>query len=84
MACGPAMAQDSASPLLPTTHDGKPVKEKKICRSDTETGSMIVNKTCHTKLEWQAIDAKTQYGTDRYGLSMTGPQAAATFNTRNH
>jgi predicted secreted protein len=47
----PAMAQtDTAAP--------KPVKEKKVCRREAVTGSIIGTRSvCHTKTEWAAIDA---------------------------
>ncbi len=31
-------------------------KEKKICRADVNTGSIMPKRTCHTKPEWDAID----------------------------
>lgn len=43
----------------------KPVKEKKICRRETTTGSIIgARSTCHTKSEWAAIDAANARSTD--------------------
>jgi predicted secreted protein len=35
----------------------KPVKEKKICRQEDVTGSIMMARTCHTKEEWAQIDA---------------------------
>lgn len=35
----------------------KPVKEKKICRQEDVTGSIMMARTCHTKEEWAEIDA---------------------------
>lgn len=44
---------DTASP--------KPaVKEKKICHTDGDTGSIVPKRTCHTKAEWDAIAAQEQ------------------------
>ncbi|MDB5677056.1 hypothetical protein [Sphingomonas bacterium] len=50
----PVLAQDgpAAAP--------KPVREKKICRSEISTGSILRATTCHTKAEWAAIDARNQ------------------------
>lgn len=43
----------------------KPVKEKKICRRETTTGSIIgARSTCHTKSEWAAIDTANARSTD--------------------
>ena len=33
-------------------------KEKKICRKDVATGSVMVKKTCRTKAEWDALAAQ--------------------------
>jgi len=35
----------------------KPVKEKKICRQEDVTGSIMMARKCHTKGEWARIDA---------------------------
>lgn len=51
--------------------DPKPPKEKKICRSDTPTGSFIAKRTCHTAAEWQAIDG-TNAGNARAMLDHVG------------
>ena len=34
-----------------------PPKEKKICRSEVMTGSIMPKSICHTKAEWAQIDA---------------------------
>lgn len=40
---------------------GKAAKaDKKICRSDTPTGSIMPRSICHTRAEWEAIDAANQ------------------------
>jgi hypothetical protein len=33
-------------------------KEKKICRADVATGSIMPKRTCHTKAEWAVIDGQ--------------------------
>lgn len=51
----PAMAQ--TAPASDTVAP-KPVKEKKVCRREAVTGSIIGTRSvCHTKTEWAAIDA---------------------------
>ena len=32
-----------------------PVKEKKICRSEASTGSIMTKRVCHTQAEWNAL-----------------------------
>jgi len=36
----------------------KPVKEKKICRQEDVTGSIMRARICHTKEEWVQIDTE--------------------------
>jgi hypothetical protein len=54
----PAAATDEATP--------KPAKEKKICRrGDAPTGSILgASVTCHTKSEWDKIDAANSRNVD--------------------
>ena len=56
----PALAQDATQ--APAA--AKPVKEKKVCRYETPTGSNIPVSTCHTKTEWAQIDSAQQAYTD--------------------
>ncbi|WP_375382097.1 hypothetical protein [uncultured Sphingomonas sp.] len=50
-----------ASPVV--AKDKKPVDpNKKICRTDTNTGSIMPKSTCHTAAEWAAIDHSTGAG----------------------
>ncbi|THD36007.1 MAG: hypothetical protein E7773_08670 [Sphingomonas sp.] len=54
----PAVAGDSPD-------SAKPAKEKKICRRETVTGSIVPFKTtCHTKSEWASIDAENARAVD--------------------
>ena len=49
----PAIAQTGSDVPAP-----KPVKEKKICRREAQTGSILGSPSvCHTKAEWDKIDA---------------------------
>ena len=45
-----ASAQPAAAPE-------KPKAEKKICRRDVATGSIMAMRTCRTQTEWSQIDA---------------------------
>ena len=58
----PAMAQtDPASDAVAP----KPVKEKKICRREAQTGSILGGPSiCHTKAEWAKIDAANAQNAD--------------------
>lgn len=56
----PALAQDSTGNTPAPIAADKPVKEKKVCRREADTGSNIPHSTCHTRAEWTAIDAQTQ------------------------
>ncbi len=42
-----------------------PLKEKRICRETTPTGSRLPKRTCRPKSEWAAIDRLTQEQADR-------------------
>jgi hypothetical protein len=44
---GSALAEDAPAPP----------KEKKVCRSEAVTGSIMARSTCHTKTEWEQIDS---------------------------
>jgi predicted secreted protein len=55
----PAVAQ-TAEPAAPP-----PPKEKKSCRREAVTGSIVsVRAVCHTKSEWAAIDADNAKNAD--------------------
>lgn len=43
----------------------KPAAEKKICKRETATGSIMSRATCRTKAEWDAITAQSQADRDR-------------------
>ncbi|HWK37081.1 hypothetical protein [Sphingomonas sp.] len=47
--------------------DGKSAAtaDKKICRREVATGSVMAKVTCHTKAEWDAITARGQNDLDR-------------------
>jgi hypothetical protein len=45
-----AIAQDA-----PAADPATPVKEKKICRAETATGSVMAKRVCRTKAEWARL-----------------------------
>lgn len=45
-----ALAQDA-----PAADPAVPVKEKKICRAETATGSVMARRVCRTKAEWARL-----------------------------
>ena len=59
----PAVAQTAPATDTPAP---KPIKEKKICRrGDAPTGSILgAAVTCHTKTEWDKIDAANSRNVD--------------------
>ena len=58
----PAVAQTATT----TDSAPKPVKEKKICRREAQTGSILGSSAiCHTKAEWAKIDAQNSDNADR-------------------
>lgn len=48
---GSTVSAAPASPPISAT----PIKEKLICIDDTETGTLISKRVCHTKTQWKAI-----------------------------
>jgi hypothetical protein len=58
----PAVAQTAPSTDSSTP---KPVKEKKICRREAQTGSILGSPSvCHTKADWAKIDAANAANAD--------------------
>lgn len=53
-----ALAQEK--PATPPT----PPREKKICRSQIVTGSIMRQSTCHARAQWAEIDAVNQRNAD--------------------
>lgn len=43
----------------------KPAKEKAICKSLVATGSIMSRRVCHTKAEWDVIEAQSRADLDR-------------------
>lgn len=56
-------ALSCSSPAIAQTAAAEPVKEKKICRRQEVTGSILgLRAVCHTKSEWQRIDRDDENG----------------------
>lgn len=63
-----AQAQTAPSNAAPTPVTAKPVKEKRICRSEEVTGSFVTKRICHSKSEWLAIDEDQHNSVDTAAL----------------
>lgn len=62
----PAFAKDEAT-------GGSAPKEKKICRTENVTGSLIgKRRVCLTQAEWDKVAADTKKNLDEYGSRMGG------------
>jgi hypothetical protein len=69
----PALAiQDNTA--TPAADGAKPVKPKKICRQDVDTGSIMTVSTCHTREEWAEIDKANQGQGDRALQNLHAPR----------
>jgi hypothetical protein len=55
-----ALAADSPATIPVATNQPKTTEasEKKICRSDHSTGSIIPKRVCHTQAEWDQMEAE--------------------------
>jgi hypothetical protein len=60
-----ALALLTAPALADEPNAATPAPAKKICRSESATGSIMVRRICRTKSEWAEIDAQTAKSTDR-------------------
>jgi hypothetical protein len=59
----------AAPPAEPAAAAEKPAKEKKICRREEETGSIMPTRICHTKDEWVRIDAANQKAVEQFSAA---------------
>ena len=57
-----AMAEPQAAP--PPATPQAPAAQKKICRTDPSTGSILPRRTCRTAVEWQQWDAANRKALD--------------------
>jgi len=67
------MAQDTSAAAAPEA------PEKKICRREVTTGSVMARVTCRTKAEWDAISARS-----RSDLERQAAQERARANVQNN
>ena len=70
---GPVYAQTA-----PTDPAVKPVKEKKICRREIATGSMMAKNVCHSKAEWAALDQTNDAKIDNFKNGLNQGSAGPT------
>lgn len=63
-----ALAAQTAA-AEPAASSEKPAKEKKICRREEETGSLMASRICHTKDEWVRIDAANQKAVEQFSTA---------------
>ncbi len=55
----PASADQNAT-AQPQAQRGTVDAQKKICRQDVQTGSIMPKRTCKTQAEWDALTARSQ------------------------
>ena len=60
----PALAQSTEAALA--AQKGEPAKEKKVCRRDVATGSIMPRRICLTKAQWAEIGEQSQDSVDRF------------------
>ena len=63
LAQAPSPAAASAAPAA------KPEKEKKICRREETTGSIMPTRICHTKDEWVQIDEANAHAAEQFNAA---------------
>jgi hypothetical protein len=63
---GALFAQAATPATAPAAAAEKPAKEKKMCRREEETGSIMPTRICHTKEEWVQIDDANQKAADQF------------------
>jgi hypothetical protein len=63
------LAQDASPAPATAAAPAKPEKEKKICRREETTGSIMATRICHTKEEWVAIDKANQAAADQFSAA---------------
>ncbi|SKB40325.1 hypothetical protein [Sphingopyxis flava] len=62
LAGAPAAAQAAAPDKASAD---KPDADKKICKREIATGSIMSRRTCHTKAEWDQLEARGKADLDR-------------------
>jgi hypothetical protein len=76
-----ALAIGMSAPVLAKDEDkasGATTKEKKVCRTEAVTGSLIgKRRICLTQAEWDKVAAETKKNLDEYGSRMGGIREGA-------
>lgn len=57
-------AQAQAGTAVASTAASEKAKEKKICRAEANTGSIMPKRVCHTQAEWAEIEAASNQALD--------------------
>jgi hypothetical protein len=71
----PALAEDKAKD---NGNAAPEQKEKKICRNETVTGSLVAKRrVCLTAAEWQELSQKTKQNIDNFTKAAALPQQGA-------
>jgi hypothetical protein len=73
---GSLLAQ-TAAPAAPAAPAAAPEKEKKSCRREEVTGSIMQPRICHTKEEWMAIDEANRQNADSFAASRRSARASS-------
>jgi hypothetical protein len=60
----PADAQTAKPTPTPTPQQPVSSKERKTCKVEVATGSIMPKRVCHTDAEWEASDAADRNGVD--------------------
>lgn len=58
-----------AAPVTTQTQPAPAAEEKKVCRREVDTGTIIRKKTCRLPSEWKAIDSNNKAHADRFNES---------------
>ncbi len=70
-----ALAMQAAPAPAPASTVAAPVtdSEKKLCRSQVTTGSIMGHRVCHTRAQWAAIDRAEADRSDDFRNKATNP-----------
>jgi hypothetical protein len=74
----PALAADKPKTKDDDKDTSAPVKEKKICRNETRTGSLVAKRRiCLTAAEWDDLSQKTRKNINDLARDAALPQQSA-------
>ena len=62
----------------PAAPAAPPVKEKKICRTEVATGSIMPKRICHTDADWKSIDDDNASNADRFNRERSMSRSSPT------